>query len=97
MQIDYARKVFSGIIKRHGRDLHAAGWTREALFEGATTDSQILCPSDIPGIVAACMGGWWVSLVTEDRVELSNGTDFMAKLRSGVMVAGDELARHCTP
>ena len=89
----HAKDTFHRIIQQQGRLLHAAGWTREILFEGTTDAKQIVDVESIPGVVAAHMAGWRIDVVLPDRVEMVRGGDRMAKLKTGVFVGGAEFLR----
>lgn len=86
--------AFDTLKKQHGKNLHAAGWTRDVVFGGMdpTTCQKV---GDIPGVIGLLMAGGRLVAIHPDRLDLEfpDGTPFI-KIKGSVMIGGTELKKY---
>ena len=84
-------EVFQTLRDQHGRALHAAGWHREAVFDGLDP-TQCETVADVPGILGLLMSGGRLVQIHPDRLDLEfpDGVPF-AKILGSCLLGGKVL------
>ncbi|WP_130471415.1 hypothetical protein [Candidatus Magnetaquicoccus inordinatus] len=83
--------AFRTLRDRHGRELHAAGWDRDAVFDGLDP-TRCEVAGDVPAVLGLFMDGGRLVAVHPDRLDLEfpNGVPF-SKIRGGCLMGGTVL------
>ncbi|MBF0098938.1 MAG: hypothetical protein HQM04_09640 [Magnetococcales bacterium] len=83
--------AFQTLRDRHGRELHAAGWDRDAVLDGLDPNGCEVA-GDVPAVLGLFMDGGRLVAVHPDRLDLEfpNGVPF-SKIRGGCLMGGTVL------
>lgn len=82
--------AFHAFRDRHGPALVAAGWDRQAVFDGLDPLAAA-CWDELPGVAALLWDGWQLAAIKPDLLEFQREEEVVAKMRDNGFLGGTAL------
>ena len=82
--------AFHTFRDQHGPALVAAGWERQAVFDGLDPLAATSW-DELPGVAALLWRGWQLAAIKPDRLEFQRGEEVVAKMRNNGFLGGAAL------